>query len=71
MTNFQKVSQWLKDNCDVDVKLGQTTAYIGGSTRTIFIHHNYNLEKNGLISIQNFKFMLIKRKNKRLNHNFP
>ena len=51
MTDFQKVSQWLKENCDVDVKFGQTTSYIGGSVRTIFIHHNYNLEKNGLIAL--------------------
>jgi hypothetical protein len=51
MTDFQKVSKWLKENCDVDVKLGQTTSYIGGSVRTIFIHHNYNLEKNGLIAL--------------------
>ena len=48
MTDFQKVSQWLKENCDVDVKLGQTTSYIGGSVRTIFIHHNYNLENKKL-----------------------
>jgi hypothetical protein len=49
--NFQKVVDYLKDNCDVDVKLGGTTAYLGMGLRRIFIHHNHNLEKNGLYAL--------------------
>lgn len=51
MTNFEKVSQWLKENYDVDVKLGQMTCFLGHGAKRIFIHHNFNLEKNGLIAL--------------------
>lgn len=51
MTNFERVSNWVKDNYDVDVQFGQVTAFLGHRTKKIFIHHNYNLEKNGLIAL--------------------
>ena len=51
MTDFQKVSNWVKDNCNVDVELGNMTAFLGHRSGKIFIHHNYNLEKNGLIAL--------------------
>jgi len=51
MTNFEKVSKWVKDNYDIEVKLGQMTCFMGHSVGRIFIHHNYNLEKNGLIAL--------------------
>lgn len=51
MTDFQKVSSWVKTHFKTDVKLSNSTVYVGGETNTIFIHHNYNLEKNGLISL--------------------
>lgn len=51
MTDFQKVSSWVKTHFKTDVKLSNSTVYVGGETNTIFIHYNYNLEKNGLISL--------------------
>lgn len=51
MTDFQKVLSWVKTHFKTDVKLSNSTVYVGGETNTIFIHHNYNLEKNGLISL--------------------
>ena len=51
MRDFQKVSNWVKDNCNIDVELGNMTAFLGHMNGKIIIHHNYNLEKNGLIAL--------------------
>ena len=45
---FNKVSNYLKDKFGIDVLLGQITAFMGIKNKKIFIHHNHNLEKNGL-----------------------
>lgn len=49
--NFQKVVDYLNENYEVDVKLGGTTAYLGMGLKRVFIHHNHNLEKNGLYAL--------------------
>lgn len=51
MTDFEKVSQWVLENYDVEVDLGQMTCFTGHETKFIFIHHNFNLEKNGLFAL--------------------
>ena len=48
--NFQKVVDFLND-LGIDVVLNQMTCFMGWDTRKIFIHHNYNLEKNGLYAL--------------------
>ena len=48
---FQKVSNYLKEKFEIDVLLGQITAFMGHKNKKIFIHHNHNLEKNGLYSL--------------------
>jgi len=51
MKNYQTVVNYLK-TIDVGVKSANYTAYVNnGQTKTIFLHHNYNLEKNGLIAL--------------------
>jgi hypothetical protein len=47
---FQKVVDWIKKEKDVDVILARGTHY-NNYTKRILIHHNYNLEKNGLYSL--------------------
>ena len=49
--NFQKAVTWLKTSMNIDVQLSQMTCFMGHSSRKIFIHHNYNLEKNGLYAL--------------------
>ncbi len=51
MTDFQKVSNYVKDDLGIDVKMGQITAFMGHKNKTIFIHHNHNLKKNGLYTL--------------------
>lgn len=51
MTDFEKVSNWIFEKKGVEVKLGQITCYFGGKFNRIFIHHNFNLEKNGLFAL--------------------
>ena len=51
MTNFEKVSKWIFEKKGTEVKLGQVTLYFGKSLNRIFIHHNMNLEKNGLFAL--------------------
>ena len=51
MTDFQKVSKYVKDDLGIDVKMGQITAFMGHKNKTIFIHHNHNLKKNGLYTL--------------------
>ena len=45
---FNKVSNYLKNKFGINVLLGQMTAFMGSKNKKIFIHHNHNLEKNGL-----------------------
>jgi len=48
---FNKVSNYLKNKFGIDVLLGQITAFMGIKNKKIFIHHNHNLEKNGLYAL--------------------
>ena len=48
---FKKVSDYLKEKFGIDVLLGQITAFMGSKNKKIFIHHNHNLEKNGLYAL--------------------
>jgi hypothetical protein len=48
---FKKVCEYLKEKFQIIVKLGQITAFMGNTNKTIFIHHNHNLDKNGLYSL--------------------
>ena len=48
---FNKVSNYLKNKFGIDVLLGQITAFMGSKNKKIFIHHNHNLEKNGLYAL--------------------
>jgi len=48
---FQKISNYLKNKFGIDVLLGQITAFMGHKNKRIFIHHNHNLEKNGLYAL--------------------
>jgi len=50
-TDFQKVVDFLK-YYDVNVMIDSVSCYIKtDDEQTICIHHNYNLEKNGLITL--------------------
>ena len=49
---FKKVSDYLKKEFEINVLLGQITAFMGHKNKKIFIHHNHNLEKNGLYSLR-------------------
>ena len=48
---FKRVSDYLKEKFGINVLLGQMTAFMGHTNKKIFIHHNHNLEKNGLYSL--------------------
>lgn len=48
--DFQKVVDFLND-MNIEVVLNQMTCFMGHSVGKIFIHHNYNLEKNGLYAL--------------------
>tara|TARA_Y100000768_G_scaffold363171_1_gene322595 strand:+ start:1251 stop:1658 length:408 start_codon:yes stop_codon:yes gene_type:complete len=48
---FKRVSDYLKEKFGINVLLGQMTAFMGHKNKKIFIHHNHNLEKNGLYSL--------------------
>ena len=48
---FKKVSDYLESKFGVNVLLGQITAFMGHKNKKIFIHHNHNLEKNGLYAL--------------------
>ena len=50
-SQFQKVVDYLKEEHDVEVTLGQMTSFLGHNQKKIVIHHNYNLQKNGLIAL--------------------
>jgi hypothetical protein len=51
MTDFEKVVDFIWNEKGVDVKLGETTVYLGLGLKRIFIHRNYNLNKNGLYAL--------------------
>lgn len=51
MTNFEKVSDWIFNEKEVEVRVGQVTCYMGHVMKRIFVHHNYNFEKNGLFAL--------------------
>lgn len=48
---FQRVVDYIKLKKGIDVKLSHITKYLGPWDRRIFIHHNYDLKKNGLIAL--------------------
>ena len=48
---FQKVVDWISDTKGVDVVLGDSTLFMGHFTRRISIHHNYDLNNNGLYAL--------------------
>jgi hypothetical protein len=48
--NFQKVVDYLKTR-GIYVQLSTSTNFFGGGINLINIHHNYNLEKNGLFAL--------------------
>jgi hypothetical protein len=50
-TNFQKVVDWIGEKKGVDVVLGDCTHFMGHFTRKISIHHNYDLNNNGLFAL--------------------
>lgn len=49
--NFQKVIDYLKQEKDVDVKLGGTTVFLGMGLKRIFVDYRYDLSKNGLYAL--------------------
>jgi hypothetical protein len=48
---FQQEVHYLKEKFEIDVLLGQITSFMGSKNKKIFIHHNHNLEKNGLYAL--------------------
>lgn len=51
MTNFDKVCEYISNAKGTDVRFGQITSYMGHRVNRIFIHHNFNTEKNGLFAL--------------------
>jgi len=49
--DFQSVSDYIKSKKGVVVELGDITSFMGHFNRTIFIHHNYDLTRNGLYAL--------------------
>jgi len=47
---FQTVVDYL-NNLNIEVSLSKATCFMGWREGKIFIHHNYNLEKNGLYAL--------------------
>lgn len=50
-TDFEKISDWINRRKGVSVSLGHETNFNGHFTREISIHHNFDLEKNGLYAL--------------------
>ena len=48
---FQKVVDYIKDRKGIEVQLSQSTCFMGHFTRVINIHHNYDLNNNGLFAL--------------------
>jgi len=51
ISQFDKLCNWIKHVNDTDVLMGEGTSFMGHYVNRIIIHHNYNLEKNGLIAL--------------------
>lgn len=49
--DFQKVVDFIFDKKGITVELTQMTNFTGHFNRTINIHHNYDLTKNGLYAL--------------------
>ena len=49
--DFQSVCDYIKIKKGVIVKLGHGTSFMGHFNRMIFIHHNYDLTRNGLYAL--------------------
>ena len=49
--NFQKVVDYIFDKKGITVELTQMTNFTGHFNRTINVHHNYDLNKNGLYAL--------------------
>jgi hypothetical protein len=48
---FQKVVDWIGNLKGIEVSLSNTTCFMGHFNRQIFIHHNYDLNENGLYAL--------------------
>ena len=48
---FQKVVDFILQKKGVKVVLSTSTCFLGHQSKTIHIHHSYNLEKNGLYAL--------------------
>jgi len=48
---FKRVADYILALKNIKVSLGHTTEFTGHFNRQIFIHHNYDLRKNGLIAL--------------------
>lgn len=51
VNQFKLVCDYIRNKTNTNVVLGSMTCFMGHFTNRIVIHHNYNLEKNGLISL--------------------
>ena len=49
--NFQKVVDYIYNEKGVTVELSDSTCFMGHDQKIIYIHRNYNLEKNGLYTL--------------------
>jgi hypothetical protein len=50
-TKFQKVVDYINDLKGIEVSLSNSTCFMGHFNRQIFIHHNYDLNENGLFAL--------------------
>lgn len=50
-TKFQKVVDYIKNLKGIEVSLSNSTCFMGHFNRQIFIHHNYDLNENGLFAL--------------------
>lgn len=48
---FQRVVDYIFDRKGVNVFISKSTYFTGHGSKQIHIHHNYNLEKNGLYAL--------------------
>ena len=48
---FQKVVDWISNLKGIGVSLSNSTCFMGHFNRQIFIHHNYDLNENGLFAL--------------------
>lgn len=48
---FQKVVDWIGNLKGIEVSLSNSTCFMGHFNRQIFIHHNYDLNENGLFAL--------------------